>query len=73
LASEKPASVLYNLQSGAAETTLPLPGIFSPDGSAILMQDAIWHQKPLDTLMREARERLRGRELTEDERQRFYL
>ncbi|MDR1571526.1 MAG: TIR domain-containing protein [Clostridiales Family XIII bacterium] len=66
-------SALYDIRSGSVSAKLPLPGVFSPDGGALLMQDRIWYSKPLETLMREAREQLGGRSLTDDERRRFYL
>ncbi|MDR1605156.1 MAG: TIR domain-containing protein [Gracilibacteraceae bacterium] len=66
-------NVVYDLQSGLATVKLPRSGTFSPDGGAVLTQDRIWLSKPLETLMREAREQLSGRRLTDAERRRFYL
>jgi WD40 repeat protein len=67
------ACIMYDAQSGAAAARLPLPGIFSPDGDAVLMQNAVWYRKSLGDLMREAREHLNGRELTGEERRGFFL
>jgi WD40 repeat protein len=65
--------VLYDLESGKEVVRLHGHGIMSPGGDAILMLNTIWRMKPLETLIREAREQLAGRELTDGERRRFYI
>jgi WD40 repeat protein len=67
------ACVMYDTQTGTASTRFTLSGIFSPNGDAVLMQNAVWYRKSLDELMREAREHLGGREFTSAERRDFFL
>jgi len=65
--------VVLEIKTGREFAKLPAPGVFSPDGSSVLMQNAIWRVKPLDQLMLEARQRLGGRQLTDEERSRYFI
>ncbi|MCL1798037.1 MAG: toll/interleukin-1 receptor domain-containing protein [Eggerthellaceae bacterium] len=65
--------VLYNIQSKRPYVSLPAIGVLSPVDGGVLMQNAMWYEKPLETLMAEARMQLAGRELTDAERQQFSL
>jgi WD40 repeat protein len=65
--------VIFSIETGEIFANLPAPGVFSPAGDAVLMQDAVWQIKPLEQLINQARYRLYERELTGDERRRYFL
>ena len=65
--------VMIDIGSGFIMARLPAPGIFSPDGQTVLMQDAVWPVKTLAQLIDDARRVLGGRQLTREERRQYYL
>ena len=67
------SGVVYDLETGLVFAELPKPGIFSPDGTCILMQDGILRLKPLQQLINEAKAKLDGRNLNTDERKSFFI
>jgi len=67
------SGVILDLVAGEVFARLPKPGVFSPDGDEVLMQDSVWRIKPLSQLVSEAISRLGGRTLTLDERKRFFI
>ena len=64
---------IYDIESGRLYMQLPRAGVFNIVNNAVLMSCGIWTPQSLADDMNTAAKRLEQRELTEAERQMFYL
>jgi len=64
---------IYDIDTGVLYVRLPEGGIYSPTEDKVLMRTGLWVPESLHDAMRTAKMHLQGRELSDIEREMFYL